>query len=120
MTTDGKTAAFARSVEHRSANACTAPNRQVKTGPTSGIPVLAESELHFQAHGLCVSLSESRNHFRGGARELEESMSSEMVFAPSEDVVARTRVTAAQYAEMYARSISDPDGFWREQAQRID
>src|SRR5690606_24177378 len=24
------------------------------------------------------------------------------------------------YADLYARSISDPDGFWREQAQRID
>ncbi|HWJ88482.1 MAG TPA: AMP-binding protein, partial [Pelagibacterium sp.] len=47
-------------------------------------------------------------------------MSSEIVFAPSEDVVAHTRVTAAQYEQMYARSIADPDGFWREQAQRID
>ncbi|WP_417582537.1 acetate--CoA ligase [Pelagibacterium sp.] len=47
-------------------------------------------------------------------------MSSEVVFAPSEDVVAKTRVTAEQYEQMYKRSISDPDGFWGEQAKRID
>eukprot|EP00873_Tetraselmis_striata_P030846 jgi/Tetstr1/451110/TSEL_038146.t1 len=46
-------------------------------------------------------------------------MSSE-VFAPSEEVVAKTRVTAEQYDQMYKRSVSDPDGFWGEQAQRID
>ncbi|MBH0113184.1 acetate--CoA ligase [Novosphingobium sp. YJ-S2-02] len=29
-------------------------------------------------------------------------------------------VDEARYNEMYARSVSDPDGFWRDQAQRID
>ncbi len=28
--------------------------------------------------------------------------------------------TADQYAKMYARSISDPDGFWLDQAERLD
>ena len=46
-------------------------------------------------------------------------MSSE-VFAPSEEVVAKTSVTAEQYDRMYQRSVSDPDGFWSEHAQRID
>ena len=31
-----------------------------------------------------------------------------------------THCTAEQYGEMYARSIADPDGFWLEQAQRLD
>ncbi len=31
-----------------------------------------------------------------------------------------THVTAAQYDELYARSLADPEGFWREQAQRVD
>ena len=31
-----------------------------------------------------------------------------------------TRCTSAQYDEMYQRSIADSDGFWLEQAQRID
>ncbi|WP_226629919.1 acetate--CoA ligase, partial [Alloyangia pacifica] len=39
---------------------------------------------------------------------------------PSEDFVAEAHVDAARYDEMYARSISDPDGFWGEQAQRLD
>ncbi|WP_196257703.1 acetate--CoA ligase [Pelagibacterium limicola] len=47
-------------------------------------------------------------------------MSSEAVFAPSADVVARTYVTAAQYEEMYARSLADPEGFWGEQGKRIE
>lgn len=47
-------------------------------------------------------------------------MSSEAVFAPSEDVVTKTKVTAEQYDRMYERSVSDPDGFWGEQARRID
>ena len=29
-------------------------------------------------------------------------------------------VDAARYRQMYARSITDPDGFWAEEAQRLD
>jgi acetyl-CoA synthetase len=29
-------------------------------------------------------------------------------------------ITAARYAEMHARSLADPDGFWREEAARLD
>ncbi|GGA47390.1 acetate--CoA ligase [Pelagibacterium lentulum] len=47
-------------------------------------------------------------------------MSSQSVFAPSEDVVAKTYVTADKYEKMYARSVSDPEGFWGEQGKRID
>ena len=47
-------------------------------------------------------------------------MSSEAVFAPSAEVVARSYVNAEQYEQMYARSCADPDGFWGEQAQRLD
>lgn len=47
-------------------------------------------------------------------------MSESLVFAPSAAAIARTRTTAQQYEEMYARSLSDPDGFWKEQSQRID
>ena len=47
-------------------------------------------------------------------------MSDDLVFQPSPEALARTHTTAAQYEEMYARSISDPDGFWSEQARRID
>ncbi|MET0138363.1 MAG: acetate--CoA ligase [Sphingobium sp.] len=33
---------------------------------------------------------------------------------------ARATVTTERYEEMYARSVADPDGFWREQAARLD
>jgi acetyl-CoA synthetase len=47
-------------------------------------------------------------------------MSEQLLFEPSAEAVARTHVTSRQYDEMYARSISDPDGFWAEQAKRLD
>ena len=47
-------------------------------------------------------------------------MSDNQVFQPSAAAIARTLTTAAQYSERYARSISDPDGFWAEQAKRLD
>jgi acetyl-CoA synthetase len=47
-------------------------------------------------------------------------MTDNLLFQPSAEISARTWVTPQQYAEMYARSISDPDGFWREQAKRVD
>ena len=47
-------------------------------------------------------------------------MSDNQVFQPSEAAKARTLTTKAQYDEMYARSLADPDGFWAEQAKRLD
>jgi acetyl-CoA synthetase len=47
-------------------------------------------------------------------------MSDQLLFQPSAAAVARTHTTTDQYAELYARSISDPDGFWAEQAKRLD
>jgi len=47
-------------------------------------------------------------------------MSSDKIFAPSPQAVARAHVNAAQYEERYARSLSDPDGFWGEEAKRLD
>jgi acetyl-CoA synthetase len=46
-------------------------------------------------------------------------MSDNQVFEPSTAAKQRTLTTAAQYEEMYARSITDPEGFWREQGQRV-
>ena len=47
-------------------------------------------------------------------------MSEQLVFKPSAAAIARTHTTATQYNDMYQRSISDPDGFWGEQAKRLD
>ena len=33
---------------------------------------------------------------------------------------SRAFIDAAKYAKMYARSLADPEGFWREQAARLD
>jgi acetyl-CoA synthetase len=38
---------------------------------------------------------------------------------PPKTLVATSHAKAADYESMYQRSLSDPDGFWREQAQRI-
>ena len=47
-------------------------------------------------------------------------MSEDLVFEPSAEVRARAFITPEKYDEMYERSIRDPDGFWAEQAKRID
>jgi acetyl-CoA synthetase len=39
---------------------------------------------------------------------------------PPADAIANTHCTAEQYDALYARSLSDPDGFWADQARRID
>jgi len=44
----------------------------------------------------------------------------DQVFNPPAEIVKRTHVTAEKYEEMYARSVADPDGFWGEQAKRLD
>ncbi|WP_297583395.1 acetate--CoA ligase [Devosia sp.] len=47
-------------------------------------------------------------------------MSEQLVFQPSAAAVARTHTSADQYARLYEQSISDPNGFWAEQAKRLD
>ena len=41
-------------------------------------------------------------------------------YAPSDAMVAGAHVDAQTYTRMYDASISDPDGFWRDQAKRVD
>ncbi|MEN8682768.1 acetyl-coenzyme A synthetase N-terminal domain-containing protein, partial [Marivita sp.] len=41
-------------------------------------------------------------------------------YPPSKEMVENAHIDASRYEEMYARSVSDPDGFWAEQAQRLD
>jgi acetyl-CoA synthetase len=41
-------------------------------------------------------------------------------YPPSSDFSSGSHVDAARYDALYARSMSDPEGFWAEQAQRID
>ncbi|MFY0597573.1 MAG: acetate--CoA ligase [Cognatishimia sp.] len=41
-------------------------------------------------------------------------------FAPAADLAANAHVDEAKYNEMYAASIADPEGFWREQGKRVD
>ncbi|TRD12143.1 acetate--CoA ligase [Erythrobacter insulae] len=46
-------------------------------------------------------------------------MSEELFPVPGE-WAASAKINASAYDERYARSISDPEGFWREESQRID
>jgi acetyl-CoA synthetase len=47
-------------------------------------------------------------------------MSDDKLYAVSTDWKKRAFIDDAKYREMYARSIKDPNGFWGEQAKRID
>ena len=52
-------------------------------------------------------------------QSLEKSVT-ESLYPVSAQWRDRAYINAEQYAQSYARSISDPDGFWREEAQRLD
>ncbi|PHR94050.1 MAG: acetate--CoA ligase [Robiginitomaculum sp.] len=47
-------------------------------------------------------------------------MSDHSVFDVSVEFAAQTNCNAAKYKEMYAYSVSDPEGFWGEQGKRLD
>lgn len=44
---------------------------------------------------------------------------SDSVFPPSKDLEINAHITPKKYAEMYAQSVTDPDGFWKEIGKRI-
>ncbi len=46
--------------------------------------------------------------------------SSPSTYAPAEDFAQNAHVDAAKYDTLYAASIEDPEGFWREQGKRVD
>ena len=41
-------------------------------------------------------------------------------YKPSEETLKRARVSVKEYETLYAQSVSDPDTFWAEQAERIE
>ncbi len=45
---------------------------------------------------------------------------SDELFPPRPDVAASAHIDAAKYAEMYKRSIDDPESFWAEHGKRVD
>ncbi|HXR04074.1 MAG TPA: acetate--CoA ligase [Verrucomicrobiae bacterium] len=47
-------------------------------------------------------------------------MQESRTFPPGKEVVQRAYINAAQYKQMYERSIKDPDGFWLEQANTLE
>ncbi len=47
-------------------------------------------------------------------------MTESQMFPVPESAVANTVCTEEKYKELYAQSVSDPEGFWREHGQRID
>ncbi len=46
-------------------------------------------------------------------------MSDSKVYDVSPEIAAKAHITDEKYQEMYARSISDPDSFWSEQAKKF-
>ena len=62
-------------------------------------------------------------HRNGAVRHLwGESILSDQntTYPASDDFVAKAHINAESYGTMYAQSVADPDGFWREHGQRLD
>ncbi len=55
-----------------------------------------------------------------GMRHMTNDKSADTLVPVAADLAENAHVNAAQYVEMYAKSVSDPDGFWAEQGQRLD
>ena len=51
---------------------------------------------------------------------MSEAKVSEKIYDVPPEWKQRAYIDAAKYQEMYARSLRDPDGFWAEQAKRLD
>ena len=47
-------------------------------------------------------------------------MSDDLIFPPSAAAKERTLMNSAQYDADYARSVSNPDAFWKAEAKRLD
>ncbi|MFT3975071.1 MAG: acetate--CoA ligase [Amaricoccus sp.] len=45
---------------------------------------------------------------------------SESIHEPSPETAAHAHIDASGYVEMYRRSVEDPEGFWREQGERLE
>src|SRR5438094_7873479 len=53
--------------------------------------------------------------------EIESVLKEERVFAPNPSFAARAHIKSEQeYEALYQRSLSDPEGFWSEVAQKLD
>ncbi len=50
----------------------------------------------------------------------DHAQPSAATYPPSSEVVSRAHVDASKYEAMYAASVSDPDAFWAEQAERLE
>ena len=57
--------------------------------------------------------------YRGALHPTERAPMTSLYPVP-DDWAAHTKVDADRYAELYAQSVTDPDDFWRTQAQRLD
>ena len=47
-------------------------------------------------------------------------MDQEPIFQPSQALVKNAHIDTKGYEALYAKSITDPDGFWAEHGKRID
>src|ERR1700744_5466185 len=69
--------------------------------------------------GHRVEPCRAARQYRRKSTSRGNAMSDTLLPVPS-DWKARAYIDKAKYEEMYARSVKDPDGFWREEAKRVD
>jgi len=51
---------------------------------------------------------------------MPDTVQTAATYPPSEEMSSKAHVNADRYAEMYAQSVEDPEGFWRREGGRID
>src|SRR5687768_3662295 len=63
------------------------------------------------------NFSARRNDMTEPVRKVDQDFD---IFPPSAEAILHAHIDEKKYKAMYARSVSDPDGFWGEMAQRLD
>jgi acetyl-CoA synthetase len=84
-----------------------------------------KSGMPFPLPGLRPATHNRRNNKAGlrpglGGGRAVEGLMSEKIYDVSAQWATRAFINDAKYREMYAHSIKDPNGFWAEQAKRVD
>src|SRR4030088_3226820 len=81
-------------------------------------PICSACRRH-RARRIIVETMGRRAGFERSLAARVEGVMSEKIYEVPSDWAKRAWADQARYQEMYARSVTDPNGFWAEQARRI-
>jgi acetyl-CoA synthetase len=92
-----------------------APQLVLTTRPPDHYPIAREDDFRHKWRRRTAERLDAEKPSHGRERQM-----SEKIYPVPEDWKKKALIDDAGYHELYARSVADPDGFWAEQANRIE